>query len=56
MILLSSSDQPRPSKAYALVKFFSEFDHAQQFLDGDLFMRRLSYFRREEDAEDSDAS
>jgi len=33
------------------VKFFSEFEHAQQFLNGDLFMRRLSYFRREEDAE-----
>ena len=51
MILLSSSDPPRPSKAYALVKFFSEFDHAHQFLDGGLFMRRLAYFRREEDAE-----
>jgi len=51
MILLSPSDQPRPAKAYALVKFFSEFDHAQQFLDGGLFMRRLAYFRREEDAE-----
>ena len=51
MILLSSSHQPRPSKAYALVKFLSEFDHAQQFLDGGLFMRRLAYFRREEDAE-----
>ncbi len=51
MILLSPSDKPRPAKAYALVKFFSERDHAQQFLDGDLFMRRLSYFRGEEDAE-----
>jgi hypothetical protein len=51
MILLSTADRPRPSKAFALVKFFSEFGHAQQFLDGDLFMRRLSYFRRDEDAE-----
>jgi hypothetical protein len=51
MILLSSSDRPRPSKAYALVKFFSELDHAQHFLDGGLFMRRLAYFRRQEDAE-----
>src|SRR3984957_3267808 len=51
MILLSSSDRPRPCKAFAMVKFFSELDHAQQFLDGGLFMRRLAYFRREEDAE-----
>jgi len=51
MNLLSASDRPRPYKAGVLVKFFSEFEHAQQFLDGDLFMRRLSYFRREEDAE-----
>lgn len=51
MILSSTADRPRPSKAFALVKFFSEFEHAQQFLNGDLFMRRLSYFRREEDAE-----
>jgi hypothetical protein len=51
MILPSTTDRPRPSKAFALVKFFSEVGHAQQFLDGDLFMRRLSYFRREEDAE-----
>ncbi|MDE1905753.1 MAG: hypothetical protein KGH75_04810 [Rhodospirillales bacterium] len=51
MILLSPSDQFRPSKAYALIKFFSERDHSEQFLDGSLFMRRLSYFRREEDAE-----
>lgn len=51
MILSSIADRPRPSKAFALLKFFSKFEHAQQFLNGDLFMRRLSYFRREEDAE-----
>jgi len=51
MILLSTADPLRRSRGFAMVKFFSEFEHAQQFLNGDLFMRRLSYYRREEDAE-----
>ena len=51
MIILNTGDSRRPSKAFALVKFFRQSEHAQQFLNGDLFMRRLSYFRREEDAE-----
>ena len=49
MILTDAADIPRRSKVYALVKFFSENDHAEQFLDGTLFTRRLSYFRRMEE-------
>jgi hypothetical protein len=51
VILTRQDDRARSAKAYALIKFFSDIGHAQQFLDGDLFMRRLSYFRRQEDAE-----
>jgi hypothetical protein len=51
MYLLNVDEPRRKSKIFALVKFFSELDHARQFLDGDLFMRRLSYYRRQEDAE-----
>lgn len=51
MYLLNPSDPRRRSKIFAFVKFFDKLEHAQQFLDGDLFMRRLSYYRREEDAE-----
>jgi len=51
MFLTAAGEQRRPAKVLALIKFFSELDHARQFLSGDLFMRRLSYFRREEDAE-----
>ena len=51
MFLTTVDEQRRPARAFALIKFFSELGHARQFLDGDLFMRRLSYFRREEDTE-----
>jgi hypothetical protein len=37
--------------ALYLIKFFNEDSHAIQFIAGDLFMRRLSYFKRLEDAE-----
>ncbi|GCE79380.1 hypothetical protein [Komagataeibacter oboediens] len=50
MILLNPSDRPSGSKIFFLIKFFSEKDHARQFLDGNLFMRRMSYFQREEDS------
>lgn len=51
MYLLNVDEPRRKTKTFALVKFFSEHEHARQFLDGDLFMRRLSYYRRQEDAE-----
>jgi hypothetical protein len=51
MYLMAPTDRPRPSRVFALVKLFADREHAEQFLDGDLFMRRLSYFRQEEDAE-----
>jgi len=51
VFLTQANDPRRPASAFALIKFFYEMDHARQFLDGDLFMRRLSYFRRQEDAE-----
>jgi hypothetical protein len=51
MYLLNPSDPRRRSKIFAFVKFFGELEHAEQFLDGNLFMRRLSYYRRKEDAE-----
>ena len=37
--------------AFYFIKFFNEEPHALQFIAGDLFMRRLSYFKRLEDAE-----
>jgi hypothetical protein len=51
MYLLNVNEPRRKTKIFALVKFFAELEHAHQFLDGDLFMRRLSYYRRQEDAE-----
>jgi hypothetical protein len=51
MYLLNVDEPRRKSKIFALVKFFSEFEHADRFLDGELFMQRLSYYRRQEDAE-----
>ena len=51
MYLLNVDGPRRKTKTFALVKFFSEHEHARQFLDGDLFMRRLSYYRHQEDAE-----
>jgi hypothetical protein len=51
MYLLNVDEPRRKTKIFALVKFFSELEHARQFLDGDLFMRRLSYYRRQENAE-----
>lgn len=49
--LLNVDEPRRKARIFALVRFFSELEHARQFLDGDLFMRRLSYYRRQEDAE-----
>ena len=51
MYLVDVDEPRRKTKIFALVKFFSELEHAQHFLDGDLFMQRLSYYRRQEDAE-----
>src|SRR6185437_12070425 len=48
---LNVSEPRRKTITYAYVKFFSERDHAEQFLDGDLFMQRLACFRRQEDEE-----
>lgn len=51
MYLLNVNEPRRKTTAFAYVKFFSEREHAEHFLDGDLFMRRLAYFRRVEDEE-----
>jgi hypothetical protein len=51
-VYLLNVDEPRrKAKIFALAKFFSELGHVRQFLDGDLFMRRLSHYGRQEDAE-----
>jgi hypothetical protein len=51
MYLLNVDEPRRKTNIFALVKFFGELEHANRLLDGDLFMRRLSYYRRQEDAE-----
>lgn len=43
-----------PSRTAAFVKFFTEEEHADQFLRGSLFMRKLGYFQRLEAAETGD--
>lgn len=43
-----------PSRPVAFVKFFSEEAHADQFLRGNLFMRKLRYFQDLEALEEGD--
>lgn len=43
-----------PSRTAAFVKFFTEEAHADQFLRGSLFMRKLGYFQRLEALEKGD--
>jgi hypothetical protein len=43
-----------PSRTVAFVKFFTEEAHADQFLKGSLFMRKLRYFQRLEASEADD--
>ena len=35
-----------------LIKFFTQKEHAEQFMDGDIYMNRLSFFKKIEDAGD----
>jgi hypothetical protein len=35
-----------------LIKFFSEESHAEEFLAGNLYLNRLSYFKRLENRDD----
>ena len=42
------------SKVFALVKFFSDECHADQFIKGSLYMRRLRYFQQLESPENDD--
>jgi hypothetical protein len=42
------------SKVVAFVKFFSDESHADQFIKGILYMRRLRYFQRLEAPENDD--
>jgi hypothetical protein len=51
MYMLNVNEPRRKTRTFAYAKFFSERAHAEQFLDGDLFMRRLAYFRDQEDEE-----
>jgi hypothetical protein len=51
MYVLNVNEPRRRTITYAYVKFFSERDHAEQFLDGKLFMQRVAHFRQQEDEE-----
>lgn len=42
------------SRVHALVKFFGEESHADQFMAGKLFMRKLRYFQQLEGSEEGD--